>query len=137
MPCDELGVVLPSSLLKFNSDFSFICAFRSFLDPFFMFYVLFFLFPIPMIGTVVRYRATYYPLSIKEQLTPSLSTVGAKDLAVSREPVPDLEGGSDAKLSGDASARDVQNPPPTFWGVFTSVWRHEVRIYYFTRETFT
>lgn len=91
-------------------------------------------------GTVVRYRATYYPLSIREQdvflpetsvvaqSTPSLSTVGAKNSAVSREPLPDLEAGSDAKLSDDASARDVQSPPPTFWGVFMSTWRHEVRL---------
>ncbi|KAF8959480.1 hypothetical protein BDZ97DRAFT_1388365 [Flammula alnicola] len=114
------------------------------------------LLPIPVNGTIVRYRATYYPRPKVETqttysqqpilpvnvtpVTPASTASGSdkKDAG----PQPDREAGLDVKINSntslpdqnvvvgsvnDASASTVPalTGPPTFFGVFKSVWRTE------------
>lgn len=104
------------------------------------------LIPIPIIGTIVRYRATYYPKSnlgvvdaeIALPLTPNTvdtpSSVASKDSAGLEAAVADVAGPNKAGVAGltvvDDKSTVNQVPeltsPPTFFSVMKSVWNQEV-----------
>jgi len=91
--------------------------------------------PIPIIGTIVRYRATYTP---KTTTTPTADALGPS-LAAGPSSIPGLGDEFSAttldKKSGLDSAEmfsplpqapSTSELPPTFWRVFAKVWRTDV-----------
>lgn len=111
--------------------------------------VILMMIPIPIIGTIVRHRATYYPKSnlgledaeIALPLTPNTvdappleSSVTLKDSAVLEEAVADAAGANKANavelVAVDDRTTVDQVPqltgPPTFFSVMKSVWNEEV-----------
>ncbi|KAF9471323.1 hypothetical protein BDN70DRAFT_888258 [Pholiota conissans] len=97
-----------------------------------MFFIIFFvLFPIPIVGTAVRYRATYYPrpenitlpdTPVVVEHAPGLPAADPKENSSLQDNL-DLEAGRDIKVVKESTTCD--SPPPTFFRVFMNVWRHD------------
>ena len=91
--------------------------------------------PIPIIGTIVRYRATYTPktttIPTGDVLGPSFAAgpssvpgLGNECSSTTLDEKSDLD--SAEILSPLPQALSTSELPPTFWRVFAKVWRTDV-----------